>query len=30
MFLILAIGYMRVYAMSTILDHYLFDQLYWR
>ena len=30
MVLVLAIGYIRVYAESTILDHYLFDQLYWR
>ena len=30
MVLVLAIGYNRVDAESTILDHYLFDQLYWR
>jgi len=30
MFLIPATGYIGVYAESTILDHYLFDQLYWR
>ena len=30
MFLIPATDYIGVYAESTILDHYLFDQLYWR
>jgi len=30
MFLILAGGFIGLYAESTILDHYLFDQLYWR
>ena len=29
MVLVLAIGYNRVDAESTILDHYLFDQFYW-
>jgi len=30
MVLNLAIGYMGFYAESTVLDHYLFDPLYWR